>query len=191
VNATDDAGKVKSFLSSVSLQMPVALDTGHLVSGLYEVSYIPHSVIIGKDGVIKKVHIGAPANEESVAEDFENLLNNVDLSCGEFSLVPEKVKAGDEVSFRAVVKNNSGKEMAAGSYNVGFFIDGQQIYGGPVRKAIAAGGTVEVSIDKDVWHFSVEAAGSHDCEFRVDPDNSILEMDEGNNGVKGRLIVNG
>jgi peroxiredoxin len=190
VNATDDAGKIKSFLNSASLHVPVAIDKERLVSGLYEVSYIPHSVIIGKDGVIKKIHIGAPANEESVAEDFEDLLNNVDLSCGELSFVPEKVKAGDKVSFRAVIKNNGSKEMAAGTYIAGLLVDGQQIYSGPVQKAIAPGGTVEISIDKDVWHFSVGAAGSHECEFRVDPDNSILETDEGNNGVTKQLAVN-
>jgi peroxiredoxin len=50
--------KSKRFCSSQGLSINVALDKDGKVANAYKVEGIPQSVIIGKDGIVKVVHVG-------------------------------------------------------------------------------------------------------------------------------------
>lgn len=66
VNLKEDADTITEFLKSKQLNFPVAMDAEGAVANLYHVSGIPQTVIIGKDGTVQKVHIGAPADVKKV-----------------------------------------------------------------------------------------------------------------------------
>ncbi|MBC8205701.1 MAG: redoxin family protein [Kiritimatiellaeota bacterium] len=61
VNLREDAETVQGFFKDAGLSLPVALDDGAL-SEAFGVSGIPHTVIIGKDGMIKATHTGFAAD---------------------------------------------------------------------------------------------------------------------------------
>ena len=44
----------------------VAMDRDGQVAGSYRVTGIPQTVIVGKDGIIKKVHVGFDPNLEAI-----------------------------------------------------------------------------------------------------------------------------
>ena len=66
VNQQEDAGTVQGFLTDQSWDLTVAMDQDGQVAGSYRVTGIPQTVIVGKDGIIKKVHVGFDPNLESV-----------------------------------------------------------------------------------------------------------------------------
>ena len=53
---------VRQFLNSTSLDLAVVMDPDGAISDLYLVEPIPHTVIIGIDGTVRFVHIGASKN---------------------------------------------------------------------------------------------------------------------------------
>ena len=58
VNLGEPPQRVKNFLESEGLSLPVLLDTENAVGALYQVSGIPRVLIIGKDGVVRYDHAG-------------------------------------------------------------------------------------------------------------------------------------
>lgn len=70
VNLEEKADKVKAFLEKNKLDVAVALDGEGEAGSLYKANSIPQTVVIGKDGVVKKVHIGfgPKMKEELTAE---------------------------------------------------------------------------------------------------------------------------
>ena len=58
VNLRESAEDVRDFLEGKEIAIQVALDTAGLTSSSFEISSIPQTVVIGKDGVIKHVHVG-------------------------------------------------------------------------------------------------------------------------------------
>jgi peroxiredoxin len=60
VNVKEDAADVKAFVSEKKLTLPVLLDTDAVVSDLYGMWALPQTVVIGRDGKVKKVFIGIP-----------------------------------------------------------------------------------------------------------------------------------
>ena len=50
---------MRQFLKDTSLDFPVVMDPDGKISYLYQVEPIPHTVIIGPDGIVRWVHIGA------------------------------------------------------------------------------------------------------------------------------------
>lgn len=74
VNMQEDAETVKSFFDEAGLSLTVALDDGP-VSEAFGVNGIPHSVLIGKDGVIKAVHVGlSPDLDAQLMAEINNAL---------------------------------------------------------------------------------------------------------------------
>lgn len=59
VNLGDSAESIAAFLESKSVQVPVALDEGNAVGGLYHVRSIPTMVFIGRDGKVSQVTVGS------------------------------------------------------------------------------------------------------------------------------------
>ena len=58
VNEGEEKDKAKSYCDENKLTFPVALDKSHAVGGKYLVHGIPTTVVIGRDGKVKKVFIG-------------------------------------------------------------------------------------------------------------------------------------
>jgi peroxiredoxin/outer membrane lipoprotein-sorting protein len=74
-----DQGETKSavqeFLKAEKLTLPVLLDENSKVGELYKVSGIPQTVVIGKDGIIKKVIIGyGPGGEDELRKEVESAM---------------------------------------------------------------------------------------------------------------------
>jgi thiol-disulfide isomerase/thioredoxin len=64
MNQKEDKETIDNFLKEKSLTVPVLLDAGD-IADKYKVQGIPQTVIIGKDGLIKKIHIGYGPGEEN------------------------------------------------------------------------------------------------------------------------------
>lgn len=58
VNSQEDAGKVQKFVTDTKLTTPVLLDEKGVTSEPYELTAIPKTVVVGKDGKIVKVFTG-------------------------------------------------------------------------------------------------------------------------------------
>jgi peroxiredoxin len=63
VNQQESKPDVQKFITSKQLGMPVLLDTDGETGKKYLANAIPETVVIGKDGVIKKVFIGFGGEE--------------------------------------------------------------------------------------------------------------------------------
>ncbi len=59
INQGEDPAEIAAFLRSGGLTLPVALDPGFATGRDYLVEAIPQTVIVGKDGLVKRVHVGA------------------------------------------------------------------------------------------------------------------------------------
>jgi peroxiredoxin len=64
LNQKEDKETIDNFLKEKNLTVPVLLDPGE-IADKYTVKGIPQTVIIGKDGVVKHVHIGYGPGEEN------------------------------------------------------------------------------------------------------------------------------
>lgn len=72
VNAGEEKDDVASFLKSKKLTLPVLLDTEQSVVEKYSIGAFPTTVIIGPDGVVRKVFIGIPrGGEEEIAQALD------------------------------------------------------------------------------------------------------------------------
>lgn len=68
VNLMEPETQVAAYLREADLTLPVALDADGGIARLYEVSGIPQTVFIGKDGIIRDVHVGISAGFESAVK---------------------------------------------------------------------------------------------------------------------------
>ncbi len=72
VNAQEDKDKVQNFVTSKNLSVPVLLDTDGAVLKAYLASGIPQTVIIGKDGQVRKVMVGfGPGTEQTLRSELK------------------------------------------------------------------------------------------------------------------------
>jgi cytochrome c biogenesis protein CcmG, thiol:disulfide interchange protein DsbE len=72
VNLREDEDDVKAFVKETKLLVPILMDTDGKVAEKYLVQPIPQTVVIGKDGVVKKVFIGAgPDTHEKLKQAVE------------------------------------------------------------------------------------------------------------------------
>ena len=75
VNQRESEAQVKSFLEEKGMEFAVALDKDAAIGQAFGVGGIPHSVIIDKKGVVRKVHVGfGPGMEELLKEEILQLL---------------------------------------------------------------------------------------------------------------------
>lgn len=76
VNERDPRVKVESFLKEKNLDVTVALDESAAAGEAFGVDAIPHSVIIDKKGIVRKVHIGFESGmEKLIKQEIEELLS--------------------------------------------------------------------------------------------------------------------
>ena len=81
VNIEEDADKVREFLSEHELDAPVLLDADGTVGELYQADAIPQTVLIGKDGRVQVVHVGAGGNlKRKLVEQLTALVAGKDLA---------------------------------------------------------------------------------------------------------------
>ena len=69
VNVDEPKPKVSKFKSDKKLTLPMLLDAGGTTARSYLVSGIPQTVLIGKDGKVRKVLIGFSADEKQALEE--------------------------------------------------------------------------------------------------------------------------
>lgn len=68
VNIDDDAGSAIGLSSRLGLRFPVLLDTDKRVSRMYDLSTMPSSVLIDRNGVVRYVHLGYKEGYEDAYE---------------------------------------------------------------------------------------------------------------------------
>lgn len=64
VNLGEQATEIGAFLTELKLDVPVAMDEKGAVGNEYRAKSLPLTVVIGKDGVIRSVYAGVPADFE-------------------------------------------------------------------------------------------------------------------------------
>lgn len=75
VNQREDAETILQFLRDKQLRIPVAMDAQSTAAGLYRVSGIPQTVIIGRTGNVEVVHVGfSPNLKQSLAAELDALI---------------------------------------------------------------------------------------------------------------------
>ena len=74
IDLREPADRVLSFVDKKKWTFPVLMDEKGDIARLYKVNGIPHSVVIGRDGTIRNVHIGfggAEKLEKQLTEELE------------------------------------------------------------------------------------------------------------------------
>jgi thiol-disulfide isomerase/thioredoxin len=67
VNVAEDKPTVQAFIEKTKLAVPVLLDTDGSVAQKFDANAIPETVLIGKDGKIRKIFIGfSPETEDQI-----------------------------------------------------------------------------------------------------------------------------
>ncbi len=81
VNREEDPQVIQDFLKRKKITIPVALDRDGKISESYEIEGIPHTVIIGKDGIIQAAHVGAMPNlKKQLTEEINAVLADKNLA---------------------------------------------------------------------------------------------------------------
>jgi len=65
VNLKEDAETIRAFLQEEPIDASVVMDTDGAAAVAYRVEAIPHTVIIGRDGSVEAVHVGASEGMEA------------------------------------------------------------------------------------------------------------------------------
>jgi len=77
VNQREDKELVSGFMKSKNLSVPVLLDTEGKAGDEYKANAIPETVVVGKDGVVKEVFIGAgPGTEKELHDAVEKAMKD-------------------------------------------------------------------------------------------------------------------
>ena len=75
VNLRESPQAIRSFLQKQGLHPIVALDKDGAVGYVYRAEFIPQTVIIGKEGIVQAVHVGALPNlKETLKKELNDLL---------------------------------------------------------------------------------------------------------------------
>jgi len=65
VNVKEDGAAVRTFLDETAIDVPVVLDDSGDVASAFRTESIPQTVVIGADGIIQAVHVGAQEGLEA------------------------------------------------------------------------------------------------------------------------------
>jgi len=74
INLGETSSRVREFLRTYSLSLPVLLDTNGKVAWRYNIRYIPTTFLIDKDGIIQVVKVGAFLNKEAIEDDLNKIM---------------------------------------------------------------------------------------------------------------------
>jgi len=93
VNLREPPEKIRGFLTEEGLELAVALDSEGEVGDQYGADAIPRTVIIGKDGLVKFVHVGfSPDLKETLTADLDSLLAGAPDIYTEWDVDPRLIK---------------------------------------------------------------------------------------------------
>ena len=97
VDLGDPPEAVRQFQKQLGVKFPVALDKELVAGKLYKVNPIPHKVLIGQDGTVQAVHLGAGSSgartlEELLAGYKKQLREELDALLAGKSLVKPKAE---------------------------------------------------------------------------------------------------
>lgn len=74
VNTGETAERVKDFMDSYSLSMPVVLDTDESVTRKYAITALPTTFFIRRDGIIQEKYLGAFPSKEAIKEHLLDII---------------------------------------------------------------------------------------------------------------------
>jgi thiol-disulfide isomerase/thioredoxin len=81
VNVKEDPETIRTFLAEEPIDAAVVMDTEGAASAAYRVEAIPHTVIIGRDGIVQAVHVGAAEGlEAKLRKQLDALLEGKSLA---------------------------------------------------------------------------------------------------------------
>jgi len=81
VNVKEDPETIRQFLVEEPIDAPVVMDTEGTALAAYRVEAIPHTVIIGRDGIVQAVHVGADEGMEAkLRKQLDALLEGKSLA---------------------------------------------------------------------------------------------------------------
>jgi thiol-disulfide isomerase/thioredoxin len=81
VNVKEDPETIRTFLAEEPIDAAVVMDTEGTASAAYRVEAIPHTVIIGRDGIVQAVHVGAAEGMEAkLRKQLDALLEGKSLA---------------------------------------------------------------------------------------------------------------
>ena len=81
VNLKEDAETIRAFLEAEPIDAAVVMDADGAAAAAYRVDAIPHTVIIGKDGIVQAVHVGASDGlEAKLRKNLDALLEGKSLA---------------------------------------------------------------------------------------------------------------
>lgn len=81
VNEGETSETIREFLTSEDLNVPVLLDQEGTIGRLFQVSGIPQTVLIDKEGRVQVVHVGFDGNlEEQLTQELDDILAGKDLA---------------------------------------------------------------------------------------------------------------
>lgn len=75
VNVDNDPGKANNYLNDVKVSFPILYDTSSSVSKLYNVSAMPTTVLVDKNGNMRFLHMGyKPGYEKDYVKQIKQLI---------------------------------------------------------------------------------------------------------------------
>lgn len=75
INCMEDKDTVNQFISDNSYTFPIAYDVDGAVSKKYPSDGIPYTLVIGKDGIVQKIYVGA-ADADAQYEEYKNAIES-------------------------------------------------------------------------------------------------------------------
>jgi len=75
INVEGEEKPARELLEKVPVTFPVLIDSGQLVSELYDIQAMPSTIVIDRDGVIRYIHRGyRPGDEAGYVEMVKQLI---------------------------------------------------------------------------------------------------------------------
>jgi thiol-disulfide isomerase/thioredoxin len=94
VDQREAANDVRDFLTDQRLEISALLDRDGAVGNLYHVNGIPQTVIIGRDGKVREVHVGFSGDlEHRLRRELDGLLDQPEAASGQEKDSPREVGA--------------------------------------------------------------------------------------------------
>lgn len=193
VNATDSPEKIRQFMQDTKIKAAVALDKDHTVFGSYMVRGIPHTVIIGKDGIVRRVHSGFSKElRGTLSRDLEEIARQTgtyDLRCAGVTLQPNPIRVGEPVTVSCLLENTGDTQVDGYMYSLQLFVDDQFVLRSSSAVDIAPGQQSPFTVDKDHGSFQIHKPGTYTYKVILDAEHRVTEIDESNNIFQGEFKV--
>ncbi len=192
VNLGQSAADVRSFLDGNQLDVTVLLTgTDRKLSQDYGVKGIPQTVVIGKDGKVRQVHVGfTPETPAQLQAELNALINGgFDLTCKETSLAGGSVTVDKPLPFTCVIANKGPHPVRAGQYSVVLSVDDQEVFAGPGHADIPVDEQISYSANPDVWQLSILKPGTYNYVIEIVPHTPCAESNPQDNVLTGQLEV--